>query len=73
MHTNTYKINKFIFKKMVHNKIYHDMIMPMLNHMIAKRAPHLTTTWLPVLQNKKWEGPILKCAGLLKGLVLRHL
>ena len=46
MHTNTCKNNKFIFYKMVHDQIYHDLIMP--NQVVAKPAAHLTTTRLAV-------------------------
>ena len=44
MQINTCKNNKFIFYKMVHDKIYHDLIMPMLcNQVVVKQATHLTT------------------------------
>ena len=51
---NTCKNNKSIFKKMVHDKSFHDLIMLMLNQVVVKRAVHLTTTRLVVwLQNRK--------------------
>ena len=48
------KNNKFIFYNIVHDQIYHDLMMR--NQVAAKQTAHLTTTRLAV-QLQNWNVP----------------
>ena len=64
MHTNTCENNKFIFYKIVHNEIYHDLIMPSGCETGCQFYNYKACGAVA-----KWEDPVLKGAGLRNGSV----